>query len=531
MAAPTRVDSTMSANPQVTHRRALSASGILAISLLALVCGHLLLKYYMPNPAFGGLGFILVGLIFYYLLFVRRDLFGFILVVYICSDFTFGNNQGGLWNLMAFGISAAYLLAGPRKERFPRSDRLMMILLGIFILWNVLGWVVRNPMPMVPELQGIAEFFGFILMFHLASNVTITKERVRLFLTVTTVLIFYQLLVMLNQRYPFIRWNTPLLGSYTALGSTLNHRIFPSLGTFRHAELGSEYGALQVSLLVPLLSSSLTQRELHCGSNRIVALIMACLFFMILTDNRSGIVLFVLAIIAYLLVLPMRLFTSIDRVGRQFRLVMAATLLIPMIGAYVGLSGLEHRFQGLASEKVSIGRIVSGKDINRGLTESNALRRIGGRSWFIGYGSGIPRSNVWALLGHDPDKYGVPAGFHSLYLSLPELYGWIGSLAFVSMIIVTWARSAKVSLRYRKRKSFLIVLSVGFTMFWSVFLTNEYKISMMRIPNYEMLFWVWLGLSNSVIKTIRYEQWTKDAAAQHRGKVDEPLQQGMANIV
>ncbi|MHB1529472.1 MAG: O-antigen ligase family protein [Acidiferrobacteraceae bacterium] len=488
------------------------------------------MKYYMPNPAFGGLGFVLVGLIFYYLLFVRRDLFGFILVVYICSDFTFGNNQGGLWNLMAFGISAAYLLAGPRRERFPQSDRLMMILLGIFILWNVLGWVVRNPMPMIPELQGIAEFFGFILMFYLASNVPITKERVRLFLVVTTVLIFYQLLVMLNQRYPLIRWNTPLLGSYTAMGSILSQPVLPSLGTFLHAELGSEYGALQVSLLVPLLSSSLTQRELHCGSNRIVAMIMACLFFMILTDNRSGIVLFVLAIIAYLLVLPMRLFTSIDRVGRQFRLVMAAALLIPMIGAYVGLSGLEHRFQSLSGEKVSIGRIVSGKDINRGATESHALHRIGGSSWFIGYGSGIPRSNVWALLGHDPDKYGVPAAFHSLYFSLPELYGWIGSLAFVTMIVVTLARSARVSLRYRKRKSVLIVLSVGFTMFWGVFLTNEYKISMMRIPNYEMLFWIWLGLSNSVIKTIRYEQRGGSAGAQSPGETAGLTKQEVARV-
>lgn len=525
------MENTMSANPPVTHGRSLSASGILAVSLLALSCGHLLLKYYMPNPAFGGFGFVLVGLIFYYLLFVRRDLFGFILVVYICSDFTFGNNQGGLWNLMTFGISAAYLLAGPRRERFPRPDRPMMILLGILILWNVLGWVVRNPMPVVPELQGIAEFLGFVLMFHLASNVTITKERARLFLVVTSTLIFYQLLVMLNQRYPFIRWNTPLLGSYTAMGSVLSHRIVPSLGTFRHAELGSEYGALQVSLLVPLLSSSLSQRELRFGSNRIVALIMACLFFMILTDNRSGMVLFALAVTAYFLVLPMRLFTAIDRVGRQFRLVMVAAVLIPMIGAYFGLSGLEHRFQSLAGEKVSIGRIVSGKDINRGALVTKALRRIDGRSWLIGYGSGIPRSNVWALLGVDPSRQGVSAGFHSLYLSLPELFGWVGSLAFVAMIVVTWTRSARVSLKYRKRKTFLIVLSVGFTMFWGVFLTNEYKISMMRIPNYEMLFWIWLGLSNSVIKTIRYEQGMQTPAAQSPGKAGESQKQEMTNVV
>lgn len=514
----------MNARSLSPGRRTLSAGGILGISFLALLSGHLLLKYYMPNPAFGGLGFVLVGLIFYYVLFVRRDPFGFILVVYICSHFAFADNQGGLWNLMTFGILAAYLATNRRQERFPRPDPVMTMLMGIFILWNMLGWGVNNPLPVIPELQGIAAFFGFILMFRLASNVVITKERARLLLFVMFFMLLYELVVALNQHYALIKWNTPFLGNYTDKGSSITQRIASTPGSLHNFELLAEYGALMTGLLVPLLSSSLTQRELRVGSNRIIIMIVACLLCITLTGDRSGAILFGLVIAAYLLILPMGLFTSIDRVGRQFRIIMVAAFLLPMAGAYFGLSHLEHKFSALSGQKFSIEGIVSGKDINRGRLVTMGLRRLASRSWLIGYGYGIPRSNRWAWFGVDPQTHHIQLDdFHSLYLTLPEVYGWIGALAFLSMIVVTGFRAFKTSLRYRKRKSFLIPLAIGFAMLWGVFLTNEYKITVLRDPNYYMLFWIWLGLANSVVKTIRYQKLMTNARVSSSGQDTAPV--------
>jgi hypothetical protein len=119
----------------------------------------------------------------------------------------------------------------------------------------------------------------------------------------------------------------------------------------------------------------------------------------------------------------------------------------------------------------------------------------------------VPRSNRWAWFGVDPEKReaGV-SDFHSLYMSLPMVYGWIGSFAFLSIIVVIAFRLFRVSLKYRKRKSFLVVLAVGFSMFWFIFLVDQYKISILRNTNYQMIFWIWLGLSNAVFKTIRNEK-------------------------
>ena len=495
----------------MARSRPLTVTGILAASFLAQLAGHFLLKQYVPDAAVGGgISSLLIAIIFSYVLFVRRDIFGFILVVYICSHFSYGDSHGGVFNVTAFVVLAFYLAANRLSDGFPQRDNVMFILLGVFILWNVLGWAMNNPVPMLPMLLGIAAFFGYILMFYLASNVVITKERFRLFLIVTFFMVLYQFIVALNQRYDLVSWNTPFIGEYMELGKSIDYaaRDAPTSGTLRHFELFGEYGILLVSLLVPLLSSSFTQKDLRFGINRIVVMIFICLSFPMITSNRAAAILSVMAITFYYLVLPTRIFTSIDRFGRQIRVIVVVGLLVPIVGTYIGLKQLEEDFATLSSKKITVASVISGESINRGSLTSAGLHRINQDSWWVGNGYGVPRSNRWAWFGVDPEKQVISfEDYHSLYLSLPMLYGWIGSLAFLAMIVITASRLLGVSLRYRNRKSFLIVLAVGFTMFFGIFLIDEYKISILRNPNYHMLFWIWLGLANSVIKTIRYEKF------------------------
>lgn len=483
----------------------LSAAGVVTAAFLAQLAGHLLLKQYMPNAAVGALGFLFVGMIFYYVMNIRRDSFGFILVVYICSHFSYADNQGGLWNLMTFGVLAISLIVGRRKE-LRRRDNVISALLGIFVLWDVVGWAVNAPLPIIPALQGLATFFGFVLMFQLASSIVITKERLRLFLKVVFFMLLYQFIVALNQRYYVVQWRDPFIGG------NLEYATTQALGTFQHYELFGEYGVLMACLLVPMLSSSLIQRETGFSNNRFLIMIFCCLSFILFTMNRSSAILLVVAVAIYYLILPMRIFKSVDRPGRQIKLVMALVIVLPLVGAYIGLHSLGEKFGKLSGQQFSFEGILSGKDINRGQLVSAGLTRLQKESWWVGYGFGTPRSNLWAWFGFDPGLYYRGASdYHSLYLSLPELYGWIGALAFLAMIMVTAFRLFNVSWRYREKKSFLLVLTVGFTMFWIVFLADQYKISILRIPNYHMLFWIWLGLSNSILKTIRDEGLTKNA--------------------
>jgi len=63
------------------------------------------------------------------------------------------------------------------------------------------------------------------------------------------------------------------------------------------------------------------------------------------------------------------------------------------------------------------------------------------------------------------------------------------------------------------------VFLVGFSLFWFVFLVDEYKISILRNPNYHMLFWIWLGLSNALLKTIRQDEGVKTTEPSVRRKM------------
>ena len=95
------------------------------------------------------------------------------------------------------------------------------------------------------------------------------------------------------------------------------------------------------------------------------------------------------------------------------------------------------------------------------------------------------------------------------------LYGWVGSVVFVLIILVTLFRCGHRAIRFRKSKGFLAVLVVGLTMFWGVFLGDEYKISILRNPGYHMMFWIWLGLSNAAVRTLRYGSDDRIASKSH----------------
>lgn len=490
-----------------TKSRSLTASGIFLLAFVSLISGHLLLKEYMPIPALGAIGFTAIFSIYFYVLFIRNDFFGYILLVYICSHFSYADNQGGIWNLMTFGMLVIYLGYGSKRELFRHIDLTMLSLLFIFVIWNVLGWGLNNPMPILPRLLGIATFFGFILMFNFSSNIIITKEHLRLFLTVTFFMLLYQTIVAINQRYQLVNWNTPLIGAYSKDIGAITYGTTNAKGTLRHSELFGEYAALMVCLLLPLLSSSFTQKVIRININQIVLMIFLSLACIMLTSTRSAALLVVFVIFSYFIVFSTRMFASIDRVGRQLRVILIVFLLTPIIGIYIGIDSIEEDFTELENVDFSVENVISGKAINRGPLTEFAIKRIHSESWLIGNGFGTPRANLWAWIGTDPEKLiTYMADYHNMYLSLPMLYGWVGSIAFLLMIFITFFRVFNISLRYRNRKSYLLPIALGFTMFWFVFLVDQYKISILRNPNYHMMFWIWLGLTNAIVKTIRIKK-------------------------
>jgi O-Antigen ligase len=478
-----------------------SATKLLIISGILLIVGHLLLQQYMPNVAVGGLG---------YILFFRNNIFGFIMIIYICSHFSYGDGHGGLWNIVAFTVLSLYFLAGRQKPEIRQPNGVIKLLLTTFIFFNIIGWLLKNPMPILPLVKGSCAFMGYMLIYSVASKIEITAARVRIFLSITFFLLLYQVAVSLIQYYSLLNITSPLVG-----GNTLEMDKIPSyssvrhepLGTIGHFELCSEYALLMICISIPLLSSSTTRTELKFNYVALSIMIFACISIIILTSMRGAFILAVLVTTFYYIVFSLRIFNSIDNITQQIKIILLVIFLLPAVSVYIGIKEFEKDFSRLDTKKMNVENVVSGKSINRGGLADYALDRMNSESWFIGYGSGTVRSNQWAWFGFDPTKRESNiADFHNLYVSLPMVYGWIGSFAFIGIIVVTFFRLLSVTLKYRKKRSFLLVLSFGLTIMWGAFMAHEYKISILRNANYQMLFWIWLGLSASVVKTIK-EKW------------------------
>jgi O-antigen ligase len=494
--------------------RPLGFSSLLFLIAITLIAGHLLLREYMPNPAVGAVGFILVAGIFFYVLIQRKDQFGFIMLVYCCSMFSFADNQGGLWNLMSFGMISLYLLLVRGRERFKQSDVVATVLILLLLLWNLGGWIINNPMPSSSKLLGASAFLGFLLMFYLASSVRITPERWRLFMLLTLALLVFQILVALNQRYAIFNWNTPLLGSYQEGAGRITYGSTNAQGTLRNSELLGEYAVLMMALTLPLLSSSIADKVLKLSANKIALLILLAFAIILLTSTRAAAILAVGVIAIYYLIFVLRPFAVLDRVNRQVRIVVFALALIPLVGMYIGTTSLQDDFRDLATVDFDVEGVISGKQLNRGNLFIQAVERLKEESWIFGFGYGALRNNQWAWFGYDPMRSERSiAGFHNLYVGLPMLFGWAGALAFLLLIVITWFRCIKAVFRNRKAKTHLVVIIGSFSMFWFIFLVDQYKISVLRNPNYFMMFWIWLGLANAAIRTQRTEARTPARSA------------------
>jgi len=492
---------------QAQKKPFLSTIGILFAAALCLLAGHLVLKEYMPFAAVGAIGFIAVAWVLYYVLFVRGDSFGFILVIFISSHFSYADNQGGLWNLMSFALILGYILTRRTRESFRRQDITLNIVLLVFVISNVAGWAFNNPMPILPRLLGAASFFGYLLMFRLVMDIRLSEKRTQQFLTITGLMLLYTVAVGLNQRYAFVNINTPLLGAYSAGHGAITYGSTNAQGTFRNSELFGEYSVLNLALFIPFLCTSITQRILKIRLTTIIGIILLCIVGVLITSTRSAAILSVFTTLVYLFVFLPRPMRAIDASRRQFIMFAVGALFIVVAGSIVGLGSLDEDLSTLADRHFSVKNIISGKSINRGPLVEMALNRIESESWALGFGYGVSRSNLWAWIGQDPARLdSTIAGYHNLYLSLPMIYGWTGSLAFLLLILITATRLVLTAWKYRREKTYLPVIALGFSVFWMIFIIDQYKISVLRNPNYHMLFWIWLGLSNAIVNTLKYRK-------------------------
>ncbi|MGH1366132.1 MAG: hypothetical protein ACRBF0_21410 [Calditrichia bacterium] len=476
---------------------------VLKFAFVCLIFGHFLLREFMPSPIVGAVGGGILFLILFYVLCHKRDVFGFILIVFICCHFAYAESQGGLWNLLAFGLILIYYFTGKPIKRLGNSDFTMNSLLLALVISNLVGWILRNEMTGAPYFLGIFSFLGMLLCYILMSRVVITPERVKVLLYTLCAMMITMFVVAMNQRFEIVTLNTPLLGSYSADGlGQISAGSIRATSSLRHSELFGEYSMLMITLAIPLIVSNMTQKFLKLRKGLVFWLLLFALFNVLLSGTRSAFLLVILTGIVYttfFLVIPIAI---VDARRKYISYILIILTFLSVVGTSVGLESTLTRLERTISDRssITVTDITSGEAINRGPLFLMGMQRISSDNWLVGYGSGIPLNNYNALFNGRSTIY---SDFHSLYFALPIIYGWVGAFAYLGIILVILLRLIKIMISHRKTKHYLMPLIIGLSLFWILLLADQFKISILRMMNYQMLVWVFLGLSSAVIRTFQ----------------------------
>lgn len=448
----------------------------------------------ISNPIIGiviGVPFIIFAS---YILLKKYDSFSFLLVVFFCAHFRF---YDVLWVYLFLGLLLSFNLKeilNLKKE----SNIFLFIFKCLFVL-NLIGLLFNSTASHTDKILGLTIFSSYFLIFYFLLNYKIQQQDVKRFFQVIAFLIIYQLATAILQKLMIFSIDLPylpLLVTYD--GPLANINGFRASGLMGDFELLAEYCAF---LLTILLSVSFYKDISSIISRRILFSLIGILFITILLTGTRSSILMIGAVIVILLLL-------------HFRLLFSIRFWIGAIILFLGFNFLINNSQGL-NLKMVFDRFSnidlkhsenesSDELINREVTFSYAYKRLASASWIIGDGYTIGASYKASLFYPDPAP--EVGDYHSLYLSMPIFFGWIGSFFFVTLFLCSLFFFIRNALK-AKKGSFAFYISLGLFLSWFFLFINEYKIQFIRYPNYFFLIWFWLSISLNISKNVRDEDY------------------------
>jgi len=458
-----------------------------------LIAGHLFINTYVPNILINVLTILALSFFTYFFYLHKYKYFEYLLIIYFVCHFSYAVNQGGGFILMSFlAVGFFYIIKKYNPFELGYSDRLTGFLIIVFLFHNLLGWIFINDTGIRNIGLGVVSLLGYVLMFRITSNLRLDKTRIRYFVYFTIILTLYSSIVIINNYFRIFQVLSPMLPSTARFGSNVQ------AGMMGWSELSGEHGLMTAILFSTLLATKSSKLYLMKNTYLYIGL-LGSVFNLLMSRSRSVIIL----LIVYYIVLGFYLFFVAGRKGtskiKLFIGMIIILIIFNLIGGLIGTRYLVNRFESVNASKITIESVLSGEAINRDYAFSFFYDRLNDRSWWIGYGWGSNYSNrvAWFV---DPDT--LRSGYHSLYFSLPMLFGWLGSIAFIGLFIISLRR---LFVLLRKNTEINFLNPFGLALFFMIifFLINEYKIEALRAPHYFMIIWILLGMANATYFTYK----------------------------
>jgi len=430
----------------------------------------------------------------------RKDLYAFFLIIFTCSLFRFGVSNGGLFNIISFILVGFVLIANyfSKFELKRRYNSFQILLIIAFVIFNILGWITKNPLGTSDIIYAVASLFGMVFIFLMLSRLRLTDTRINLFVNLLVILLIYTLLVNINQSLNLIKIRTPLL-----FGAEMDSRH--SFGTYGDSEIYGEYALLNFAFLLPLYLSSISSRRLGLNRRTLLIGVVLSLIHVLLSASRSVAILIVLIVIIVVIISNLSNNRIFDRNQNIIPYIFFVTILFISMSIIFDTNYIFERLARLDVEGMTVENILQGETINREYAFSFAYERIESESWHIGYGWGTRESNSLAWFEKESIRK-IRADYHSLYLSLPMIFGWGGSVALLLLFLTITIKLIAIFLNNRMYYSKYGLLSLSLALAFVFFFINEYKINSMRWPQYFMTVWLWFGIANSLINTYKQER-------------------------
>lgn len=472
---------------------------IIIFTILILLISHGTINTLVQNILINSITLILISLILNLFLIGNKLYFSFVMIIYVCSHFQYASVYGGTFVLTSFLVLLPQFFKNNISE-LKISDRLITILIFLLFINTVLGWIFKNNMPITQLSAGIFTFFGYLFIFVFSSRIYFDTNKIKILIHTFILLLVYSFIFSMNTYFDIININSPLINFPMQRTGV----IYLS-GTIGHTELFGEYSMVMYLILFPLLFSDFTKNRFNISRRWIIVGLITALVNIFISRSRSTIALVSIGTLVELIFIWF--FSNHKIFNRKSKLFSNSIIIISIITILWGPLNLTYVLQRFTNPDIAY-PIITDKQINlltgegtpRGLAFSYFFMRLPEESWWIGYGWGVPKSNRIAWF-KNPDI--SRSDYHSLYLSLPMLYGWIGSVAFISLIIITIIRLKK-TIQKSNRNTIHYLLQVGFFFALSFLMINEYKISLLRNETYHMMFWIWLGISNALIYSSSY---------------------------
>jgi hypothetical protein len=464
---------------------------LLLNALILLVIAQFDKKYFGSNQAFLILP-VLAVLIILNKYFTKSHLL-FIFLVFIGSHFTFVDEFGGTFSIVAMVVLVFYFIQNTKMVEFVYRDRQMNFYLFILMLFSICGWIFKSQLTTIHLVFSVIAFFSFISMFFVSSRIIWSPARIRLFLMLVSVIMIYALFTAIVNTRNIMPFSSTLWFSYDV--------IFESKGSFFYSMIQrptTAVGAMYFTFLFPFYLTRI--KNYHFGRTKqlIIFGLISSALVCILGFSKSHTVVLIAGFILTPLLLISRLQYKANIVNKYLRFIALALFLFIITEPFFHFETLIKRFEqqpGLINNFIKNPFLP--KNTSREESFEWGQESLIRENWFIGYGYANGWNNRLAWFGESFIKSRGDLDFHNSYYSLPQLFGWIGSLAYLLLFIVTIRRMYRVFTDNKVIQDYR-VFSFSFFMLFIIHLMTEYSITALSSPHYLMMLFILLGLANSL---------------------------------